>query len=342
MYFGIVKNINDPEQLGRVKVSVYHCHDKIDTKDLPWSIVMMPGNTPAISGHGHSVNLQQEVLYKKGDLLPTPLTGAAGQVLTEVDVDTTPTIGDIKIVGTLVCGMFLDSYKQEFMVMGTIPTKTDGVEDNNIRVRAGVDPNAEDPVGLYQPPSTYAPVYPYNNVMETESGHVKEYDDTPGHERITERHASGTRYEIDPNGTKNETIVRDNYQLVAGHDTLEVRGNVKIIVSGDVDIAVAGDVTAEVTGDISLVGVDADGNSQLGIYLENGLDNIKLMTVNNIVTMDNTNKKITLDTDNVEITGDLKVVGTTTTSEDLILDTHQHAGDGGDNSGPNTGGPANP
>ena len=324
MYFGIVKNVNDPEQLGRVKVAVYSCHDKIDIKDLPWSIVMMPGNTPAISGHGHSVNLQEEVLYKKGDLLPTPLTGAAGQVLTEVDVDTTPTIGDIKIVGSQVCGMFLDSYKQEFMVMGTMPTKSDGVKDNNIRVRAEADPNAEDPVGLYQPPSTYAPVYPYNNVYATESGHCKEYDDTPGNERITERHKSGTRYEIDPNGTKNETIVRDNYKLVTGHDTLEVYGNVKIVVSGDVDIAVAGDVTAKVTGDISLVGVDADGNSQLGIYLENGLDNIKLMTVNNIVTMDNTNKKITLDTDNVEITGNLKVVGTTHVKSDQLVDDHTH------------------
>ena len=310
MLFGIVENVTDPLKLGRVRVRVYGSHDNrqgdeynIKEKDLAWSEVMMPANTPAKNGVGHSVNL---------------------------------------LVGSLVCGIFKDPRQQEFIVMGSLPTKTAGIEDNNIRVRAGADPNTEDPTGLYQPPSTYAPVYPYNNVYETESGHVKEYDDTPGVERITERHASGTRYEIDPNGTKNETIVRDNYKLVAGHDTLEVHGNVKIIVSGDVDIAVAGDVTAEVTGDISLVGVDADGNSQLGIYLENGLDNIKLMTVNNIVTMDNTNKKITLDTDNVEITGDLKVVGTTTTSEDLILDTHQHAGDGGDNSGPNTGGPANP
>ena len=31
--------------------------------------------------------------------------------------------------------------------------------------------------------------------METESGHVKEYDDTPSAERITERHKSGTHYE---------------------------------------------------------------------------------------------------------------------------------------------------
>ena len=220
MLFGIVENVTDPLKLGRVRVRVYGSHDNrqgdeynIKEKDLAWSEVMMPANTPAKSGVGHSVNL---------------------------------------LVGSLVCGIFKDPAQQEFMVMGPLPTKTDGTEDNNIRVRAGADPNTEDPTGLYQPPSTYAPVYPYNNVMETECGHVKEYDDTPGVERITERHKSGTRYEIDPNGTKNETIVRDNYQLVMGHDTLEVRGNVKIVVSGDVDIAVAGSLDANVTGTSNL------------------------------------------------------------------------------------------
>jgi len=194
MLFGIVENVTDPLKLGRVRVRVYGSHDNrqgdeynIKEKDLAWSEVMMPANTPAKNGVGHSVNL---------------------------------------LVGSLVCGIFKDPRQQEFIVMGSLPTKTAGIEDNNIRVRAGADPNTEDPTGLYQPPSTYAPVYPYNNVYETESGHVKEYDDTPGVERITERHKSGTRYEIDPNGTKNETIVRDNYQLVAGHDTLEVYGNV--------------------------------------------------------------------------------------------------------------------
>ena len=303
--FGIVTSIKDPEQLGRVQVKVFNMHDNIDPKELGWSIVMMPGNTPAISGQGHSVNLAQEILWKKGELLPEPISGAAGQILTEVDDDTTPATGDVKIVGSLVVGIFLDNAQQEFMVIGSLPTKTDStpwkptdpIEDNNIRVRAGADPNTEDPVGLYQPPSTYAPVYPYNNVYATESGHVKEYDDTPGVERITERHKSGTRYEIDPNGTKNETIVRDNYQLVAGHDTLEVYGNVKIVVGGDVDIAVAGSLTASVIGNIA---ADSKGD-------------ITLKAVE-------TGKKIILDGD-VDVT---KVLRTNTDDADINLNTHTH------------------
>ena len=237
--FGIVQSVSDPKKLGRVKVKVFNAHDNIETKDLPWSQVMMGANTPAVNGTGHSVNLA---------------------------------------IGSLVVGMFLDAQWQEFIVMGSLPTKTDvttdddtdigGLEaettnepDNNARVRAEVDPTADDIKGTYEPASAYAPVYPYNNVYETESGHVKEYDDTPGYERIKERHKSGTQYEIQPNGSKIEKIVRDNYQLVVGHDTLEVRGNVKIIVSGDANIAVAKNLTAQVGQDMTtIVGGNMEAN----------------------------------------------------------------------------------
>ena len=296
MLFGIVENVTDPLKLGRVRVRVYGSHDNrqgdeynIKEKDLAWSEVMMPANTPAKNGVGHSVNL---------------------------------------LVGSLVCGIFKDPRQQEFIVMGSLPTKTAGIEDNNIRVRAGADPNTEDPTGLYQPPSTYAPVYPYNNVYETESGHVKEYDDTPGVERITERHASGTRYEIDPNGTKNETIVRDNYKLVAGHDTLEVYGNVKIIVSGDADIAVAGATSLIGVGNISITqnGIDSSTVTVKSEY-----------TKDDVVYMGN----IKLDGE-VNVMGNLVVEKLTTTSNStnkIELDSHQHLGDGGDIPPVNTGPP---
>ena len=264
MYFGIVKSLSDPLKLGRVQVKVYDLHDKIKTEDLTWSQVMMPANTPAINGTGHSVNLA---------------------------------------VGSLVCGIFLDGMMQEFMVLGSLPTKTDGVEDNNVRVRAEADPHAAETRGTYQPASTYAPEYPFNNVMATESGHVKEYDDTPGLERITERHMSGTQYEVCADGTKNETIVRDNYRLVVGQDTLEVFGDVRVIISGHADVAVAGNLTASVAGNIA---ADSSGD-------------ITLKT-------NDTTKKIILDGE-VSITENLVVEKLTTTSNSttpIALDTHTH------------------
>jgi phage baseplate assembly protein gpV len=287
--YGTVVDIIDPEKLGRCKVQVYGVHDNIETKDLPWSQVVMPANTPAKGGIGSSVNL---------------------------------------LVGTLVCGIFLDGSKQEFIVQGTLPTKTDGVEDNNIRVRAGPDPHAGEPIGEYQPVSTYAPEYPYNNVMETESGHLKEYDDTKGHERIVERHMSGTQYEVCADGTKNERIVRDNYRLVVGQDTLEVFGNVRIIVSGQADIAVAKDVNLAVGGDIQTV---VSGN-MVSVVSGNSTN-----TITGTAGITSTGD-MTLKSANIKLDGDVVVTGTTTTSETLVLDTHKHSH--GDPAG-NTSGPTN-
>ena len=272
--FGIVQSVGDPLKLGRVKVKVFNAHDNIETKDLSWSQVIMPGNTPAINGTGHSVNLA---------------------------------------VGSLVCGMFLDSQWQEFIVIGSLPTKTEGVEDNNVRVRAEPDPHAAETRGTYQPASTYAPEYPFNNVMATESGHVKEYDDTPGLERITERHKSGTNYEVTADGSKNETIVRDNYRLVVGQDTLEVFGDVRVIISGHADVAVAGNLTASVAGNIA---ADSSGDITLK-------------------TNDPTNYKIYLDgnvdiTENLTVAKDVTVTGKTRTSTSQLIDDHRH----GENNSP--------
>ena len=53
-------------------------------------------------------------------------------------------------------------------------------------------------------PSAYIkPQYPYNQVIKTRSGHVIEYDDTPGKERLSFMHKTGAFIEIDPDGNIN-------------------------------------------------------------------------------------------------------------------------------------------
>ena len=57
-FTGVVEDRHDPLYLGRVRVRVYglHTHDKseIATPDLPWSDVLMPNTTSALSGLGSS------------------------------------------------------------------------------------------------------------------------------------------------------------------------------------------------------------------------------------------------------------------------------------------------
>ena len=329
MLFGTVVDTLDPLKLGRVKVNVYGIHDNIATKDLGWSQVMMPANTPAIRGIGHSVNL---------------------------------------LAGTLVSVTSLDPKLQEFLVTGTLPTKTDATTDdtdidgevvtistpdNNTRVRGEANPHANEPTGTYEPGSCFAPIYPNNNVMETESGHVKEYDDTPGHERIKERHAGGTQYEIGPDGSKVERIVRDNYQLVAGNDTLEVKGNVKIIVSGNANIAVAKDLTTQVGGNMSSIvtgNMTADISGATNVTSAGDLT-LKVPTQVEATTVSgawsDSNKKIILN-GNVDVTHTLRTntdSAVTIQSDAINLNTHIHTQpDTGadDTSQGNTNGPQNP
>ncbi len=74
------------------------------------------------------------------------------------------------------------------------------------------------------------PIYPFNHIHETESGHVVELDDTPDAERIHAYHRSGTRVEVDKDGTYVEKIVRDKYTLILGSDTVKIQGAVDIEV----------------------------------------------------------------------------------------------------------------
>ena len=77
-----------------------------------------------------------------------------------------------------------------------------------------------------QPTGDYNATYPFNHVYESESGHIMEYDDTPGAERIHQFHRSGTHYEIDHNGTRTNYVKGDNYDIRLHDDYMYVKGKV--------------------------------------------------------------------------------------------------------------------
>ena len=91
--------------------------------------------------------------------------------------------------------------------------------------------------------------YPYNHVHETESGHIREIDDSPGSERLFTQHMSGTFEEIHPDGSKVVKIVGDNYEIVAGASNVSITGNVNLTVAGTVRELIRGDYHLEVEGD---------------------------------------------------------------------------------------------
>jgi hypothetical protein len=133
-----------------------------------------------------------------------------------------------------------------------------------------------------EPPSPYNAQYPYNHVYESESGHIKEFDDTAGSERIHERHTSGSSYEIGPKGTKVTRVVKDNYEIISNDDFLHVKGTRRQTVdegvrircnakagignSYSIEVGAGSNCNIEVNGgnvNVSAIGFGAGGNINL-------------------------------------------------------------------------------
>lgn len=145
---------------------------------------------------------------------------------------------------------------------------TDTIVD---RKRAEVIENSEaGSVTISEPTTQFNAKYPFNKVFATQSGHVIEMDDTPGYERLTINHRSGTFVEFYPDGklvtkvTANNTLVvnQDNNTIVLGSqnttissdENKTVNGNLNITIIGNVNVDVTGDYSLNCTGDVSIKG----------------------------------------------------------------------------------------
>jgi len=112
---------------------------------------------------------------------------------------------------------------------------------------------------LKEPVTPFKAQYPYNNVITSESGHMREVDDTPGAERIHEYHRSGSFTETHPDGTKVNKIVGDGFTIVVKDKNVMVEGNANIIVNGNANISVGKNLDAVVTGSAKFqIGGNAD------------------------------------------------------------------------------------
>lgn len=87
----------------------------------------------------------------------------------------------------------------------------------------------------------FQPKYPYNKVEETSSGHRIEHDDTPGEERLSYAHMSGTGVEMYPDGSLLVNSYGRTVQLVGDTYTMIVNGNGELTFKGDLNINVEGD-----------------------------------------------------------------------------------------------------
>ena len=124
-----------------------------------------------------------------------------------------------------------------------------------------------------QPTGDYNARYPFNNVYESESGHIMEYDDTPGAERISQFHRSGTNYEIDHNGNKQTYVKGDNYDIRLHDDYMYVKG--KVVHTYDDEVMIRCNDRADISANWGIQmwsGGDLDIHSKRNINLKSDGD----------------------------------------------------------------------
>jgi hypothetical protein len=149
--------------------------------------------------------------------------------------------------------------KQSNQQLGALTEIVDNKKTYNQKgdqLEAAIHPNNE----TSEPETSYDPKYPYNNSTSTESGHTFELDDTPGAERVSLSHRTGTFFEVHPNGSKVEKIVNDNVQIIVknneiyimGDEKKSTQGNLKLFIKGNAKLQVDGDVELEVVGNMTM------------------------------------------------------------------------------------------
>lgn len=214
----------DAPQIGRVLVREILGHsNRVDSEDLIPATIMMPSNSGGVGGIG---------------LSPTGLLN-----------------------GTRVMCMKMGSFTY---VMGVLNVAPEGNHSVSSFARGQGEPTLKSearikgPAGTtIEPESKYKAEYPYNNTMTTRSGHLVEFDDTPGAERVHIYHKSGSYIEILPDGTIVTKSVKDHIQLAFG--------NMLMFNAGQKDKAIEivsndGEVTIGAKTDVSIYCEDGNVN----------------------------------------------------------------------------------
>ena len=260
-FIGIVEDINDPLELGRIRVRCvgYHTDSKlsIPVDSLPWAHVTMPVTSASLAGIGESSTGVVQGSWVAGYFID-------GEVANNpIVTGTLPSMSGVKRSIQLGFGD-PDGKHPVAENVPDIPVESTKNYKESSAYRKRVENRAEAssvPMALGsswkipQPNEVQQPEYPNNHTKHTLSGHVIEIDDTPGKERVLLHHTSGTHIEIDSEGNIIHVDEKNCYKLVKAGDYTYIKGSRSTTVAGDGGEEVfitGGNQTVTVNGNISL------------------------------------------------------------------------------------------
>jgi len=263
-WVGVVEDRQDPEQLGRVRVRCFGWHTedkkKIPTNVLPWAHPVVPVNHPAVytpkegdmvfgffmDGNSAQNPVIMGVLPGKPQQKPRYEDGFNDPRKSFGDAPKRPDDN-------------AEAYpKSKYLKEATTNRLSRGKADSTIIAtrKKNLKKSIKSAGGVTwsEPAPAFAPKYPYNYALETESGHAFELDDTPGKERVHLAHRNGSYFEVDKDGNKVERVQKDNYEVIMGDDFIYVKGKAVITVEGNFNLK-----TATVNIEAAAINMAADG-----------------------------------------------------------------------------------
>ncbi len=284
-WIGFVENRNDPLKLGRVKVRCvgWHADNKMQlpTDALPWAQVSLPTNgvntySPKegemVFGFFMDGPMAQEPIvlgvFPSIPLKAANIQEAFSDPRTAAQLVTAPRAPESKTYNTDGTGIQITEKSQASnypLNLDEPTTSRLARNDSDTITKTFIQERKENKVTdvptatstWSEPETKYGSVYPYNNVMETESGHIVEYDDTPGKERIHIAHRNGSFTEWYPDGDKVEKITKDKYTIVMKDDNVYIMGDCNITVQGNAEVYVQKNANVKIDGNVE---VEVGGN----------------------------------------------------------------------------------
>lgn len=245
-FFGVVENVNDPDEAGRVQVRVDGLHSQneqeLPTDSLPW-FSCSTSNTSGSGGFGTSATGYATGSLVFGVFFDTDYQG--GLILGAIS-GIPGTVSDVSVLARSGNNLLGESRNSVLLTEVQGPLETE--EEAEARKKREEQTGKHEKTGWSEPPYHSTATYPNNDVYHGKSGITQEFDNTPNNVRINLVHPSGSYNEIRNDGTRVDKIVGDGYEITVKDKRVFIGGACDVTIVGDCRMLIEGNVVEQVNG----------------------------------------------------------------------------------------------